>query len=81
MSDLTQRISRRAFLWAQLDTAPVSLSPPERGEGFKRVNILASSPRPSPPLGAEREKTGAVHGYAHSFLKYAYSFLTRRKSL
>jgi hypothetical protein len=46
------------------------LSPPKRGEGrgegiFDKTNF-ASSPQPSPPLGEEREKTGAVFN-THTF--------------
>ena len=48
------------------DTALDSLSPPKRGEGWGEgilaANTGSSSPRPSPPSGEEREKTGAVCG-------------------
>jgi len=49
---------------AHLDTSIGSLSPPERGEGWGEGTLarkqVASSPRPSPPFGQEREKIVVV---------------------
>jgi putative hydrolase of the HAD superfamily len=58
------RLRRGAAAAAHRGTTTDSLSPPERGEGWDEGNrgckLTTSSPRPSPPIGEEREKKTAV---------------------